>query len=423
MIMAQEKFSILVVEDNTLAGELLARCLRDVHHSATVCRDGDHALELVAANSFDLVLLDISLPGKNGLMVLETLRLRYPPTILPIIMTTGHGQSEMVVRALELGANDYVTKPYDVPVLCARVQTHLSIKRMVEEMAHLERSLAQANSRMKGDLQAAARVQETLLPRTAPTFSGGHFAWAFEPCEELAGDTLNVFALGADHVGMYLLDVSGHGVAASLLAVQLSRVLSPTPAEASLLLRPGHGNWSQRLVPPAEVAAALNRHFPFELNAEQYFTLVYGILNCRSGEFRYTCAGHPGPVFLPRRGEPKILKVTGMPIGVHEAAFEERTLHLEPGDRLYLYSDGLTDAMDATRQRFGTTRFLEALQRRREATLAESLAGVLDEVRSWQTRARDDVSVLALEWTGVSERTPQVERQSEGILACGAVTP
>jgi sigma-B regulation protein RsbU (phosphoserine phosphatase) len=410
--MTQEPCSLLVVEDNVAAGELLARCFRDRHHRVTVCRDGNHALALAGKERFDLVLLDILLPDTDGLEVLQALRHLHPATVLPVIMTTGNDRSDTVVRALELGANDYVTKPYDLPVLRARVQTHLSIKRMVEQTARLERSLTDAYGRIKDDLQAAARVQKTLLPQAAPDVPGLRFAWAFQPCEELAGDTFNVFQLDRDHVGVYLLDVSGHGVAAALLAVQLSRVLSPLSED--LVLQSGKGRHGRRPVPPAEVAEELNRRFPFDRNAELYSTLVYGILNCRTGEFRYVCAGHPGPAHAPRAGEPRILKVTGLPIGVGDARYKEHTLQLEPDDRLYLYSDGLTDALDADRHRFGAGRLLAALGRGRGASLEDSLNGVLEDVQAWQARPRDDVSVVAVEWSGAvvhgAEGAPRLEQ-------------
>src|SRR5262245_14290930 len=176
--MGPELDSLLIIEDNALTGDQLAQCFRESCYSVTVCTDGSRALELVASERFDLVLLDIRLPGADGLEILRTLRASRPATALPIIMTTGFGQSDMIGRALELGANDYVSKPYDLAVLRARVQTHLSIKRMVEQTERLERSLAEAYGHIKADLKAAARVQETLLPQAAPNVPGMRCAWA-----------------------------------------------------------------------------------------------------------------------------------------------------------------------------------------------------------------------------------------------------
>jgi sigma-B regulation protein RsbU (phosphoserine phosphatase) len=190
-------------------------------------------------------------------------------------MVTAHDRSDDIVHALDLGANDYVVKPYDFPVILARARTQLALKRVVEQKTELERSLGQRNQelavangrlsaayqRMKRDLLAAARVQEALLPRVPP-LPGARFAWGFEPCEELAGDTLNVVSLGRRHVGLYLLDVSGHGVAAALLSVMLSQVMAPAGDEASVLVRRPADGGPDQPVPPAEVAAHLNRRFP-----------------------------------------------------------------------------------------------------------------------------------------------------------------
>lgn len=400
--MTPEPETLLVVEDNPLAGRLLAQCLRDSKYVVEVCQNGAEVLPRLQAQRFDLILLDILLPGEDGLKVLQHIRAQFDATTLPVIMTTGVDQSAMIVRALELGANDYVSKPYDFPVLRARVQTQLSIKRMVEQTQRLERNLARAYGLLKEDLRAAAKVQKTLLPRAMPRVRNTHFAWAFQPCDELAGDTLNVFTLGGDYVGLYLLDVSGHGVAAALLAVQVSRVLSLAREDSTLLVKQASARIRRPLVPVAEVAAALNRRFPFDVAAAQFFTLIYGILNSRTGEFRYVCAGHPGPAVVPRTEPPRVLTTPGLPIGLAEDAYQEQCLQLQPGDRLYLYSDGLTEAMNEAEEQFGPERLLAALVRQREGSLEESVSGVVTAVQQWQSRMRDDVSMLALEWLGTA---------------------
>src|SRR4051794_17564672 len=147
--MGTEPGSLLVVEDNRTTRDLLALLLREKGHAVVVCADGRQALELAAATPFDLVLLDVGVPGADGFEVLRCLRLSHPATVLPVVMATALGQSEMIVRALEMGANDYVTKPYDVPVLLARVQAQLSVKRLVEQKAQLERTLAEQNRELE----------------------------------------------------------------------------------------------------------------------------------------------------------------------------------------------------------------------------------------------------------------------------------
>jgi sigma-B regulation protein RsbU (phosphoserine phosphatase) len=411
--MKTEPASLLVVEDHPQTGELLAVWLRDKGHTVTVCGDGKRALELVEAGRFDLVLLDVGVPGLDGFEVLRRLRARLAAAALPVVMATAHGQSELVIRALELGANDYVTKPYDLPVLLARVNTHLSLKRMVEQRAQLERNLAErnaelervnlrlseANDRMRDDLQAAVRVQEALLPARSALIPGVRIAWVFRPCAELAGDTLNVFTLDHDHVGLYLLDVCGHGVPAALLSVHLSLILSPARDSSSVLLR-ADGDAPPRAVPPAEVVGSLNRRFTL-VGTERFFTLFYGVLNRHTGEFRYACAGHPGPAHVSAAGC-RILPPSGPPIGLADTCYDEHRLVLGPGDRLYLYSDGVIEAGTAGNL-YGKARLADLVLRQRSAPLEDSLAALLAEAEAHNGGpAADDVSVLAVEFTGAA---------------------
>ncbi|MDA2938977.1 serine/threonine-protein phosphatase [Acidobacteria bacterium AH-259-A15] len=261
------------------------------------------------------------------------------------------------------------------------------------------KELKRANERMKSELEAAAKTQESLLPRAAPDVAGVSFAWAFKPCNELAGDIFNVFPLDEQHVGVYVLDVSGHGVTAALLSVTLHRVLLPEPSLPSVLKQYVGGS-RYRILSPAEVAEQLNGQFPMDPAVPQYFTLLYGMLNLERHEFRYVSAGHPGPVYLPRAAEPAILEAQGLPIGFFkEASYQEHSITMKPGDRLYLYSDGITEAMNEKGEEFGKRQLIRALDHSRARTLKDSLSSLFESVDEWRGDARleDDISVLAAE--------------------------
>jgi sigma-B regulation protein RsbU (phosphoserine phosphatase) len=222
---------LLVVDDDEANRDVLSRRLARKGYEVAVAEDGSRAIALVRERPFDLVLLDVVMPGLSGLEVLQELRQSHPATELPVIMVTAKNESGDIVEALRLGANDYVSKPLDFPVVLARIQTQLSLKRAVEEVVRLERRLAErnhdleganarlaeANRRMERDLRAAAKIQGAFLPRGEPDLSGARFAWHYRPCDELAGDGLNVFALDDRHAALYVFDVSGHGVASALL--------------------------------------------------------------------------------------------------------------------------------------------------------------------------------------------------------------
>jgi sigma-B regulation protein RsbU (phosphoserine phosphatase) len=400
--------TVLVVDDDANNRDLLSRRLRKLGYEAEVGQDGQHALALIGEHSFDVVLLDVMMPGLDGFEVLKIIREHHPATDLPVIMATAKDESEDVIRALGLGANDYVTKPLDFPVVVARIQTQISLKRAVEQVRQLERRLAdrnldleEANARMSRDLRAAARIQESLLPKNSPDLPGVDFSWAFRPCEELAGDGLSAIKLDDHRVAVYVLDVSGHGVASSLMSVSVGRLLSPPSDASSILVKGGEGDDRLEPLAPADVATRLNRMFPFEIATEQYFTLVYGVLDVSTGDFRYTLAGHPGPVLISNEGQTRILPGRGYPIGLADGPkpYNEWGVRLNPGDRLYLYSDGIPEAVSPDGQPFGTERMLESMTSTRLEPLCAGVNDLVSEVERWSgaTSVRDDVSVLAVE--------------------------
>ena len=403
--------TVLVVDDDANNRDLLSRRLRRLGYEVELGHDGQHALGLIEDRSFDVILLDVMMPGLDGFEVLRIIRERFAATDLPVIMATAKDESGDVVHALGLGANDYVTKPLDFPVAVARIQTQIALKRAVAQVRQLERSLAErnldleaANSRMSRDLRAAARIQESQLPDASPDIEGLDFAWAFRPCDELAGDGLGAIKLDDQRVAVYVLDVSGHGVASSLMSVSVGRLLTPPSDASSILVRGGDG--ADRLDPlgPAEVAGRLNRLFPFEVATEQYFTLAYGVLDISSGEFRYTLAGHPGPVLLPVDGPARILPGRGYPIGLADGPnpYNEWTVRLRPGDRVYLYTDGIPEAVSPDGKPFGNDRMLRTIEAGRPEPLCSVVNDFIAAIEGWSgpSGVRDDLSVLAVEYRG-----------------------
>ncbi len=278
--------------------------------------------------------------------------------------------------------------------------THfVSTWKDVTERRRAEDELQRAHDRMRRDLEVAARIQESLLPKAPPDVSGVSFAWVFKPCGRLSGDMFDVFVLDDRHIGLYLLDVSGHGVPAALLSMTVNRILSGRASQDSLL-KEHVGGSRYRLLPLSKVAQQLNKHFPMDPVTWQYFTLLYGMLDLEAREFRYISAGHPGPIYQSPGGDTTALGAHGFPIGFFEdVAYEERLVRLRPGDRLYLYSDGVTEAINEQGEQFGRERFIKAIDQARTALLQEGLTPLLECVTEWCGTAglKDDVSILSLE--------------------------
>lgn len=277
-------------------------------------------------------------------------------------------------------------------------ETLIAIARDVTERKRAAMQLASLNARMKRDLDAAAQVQRELLPHELPQSKFARFAWVYRPCDELGGDSLNVFQLDPQHIGMFVLDVSGHGVRSALLSVSLTHALTPRVDRSSIVTRPDAGE--RFLVSPAEVAGQLNRMFPMRSDAAQFATMLYGILDTEHRQFRYTCVGHPAPVLVRPGAPPFADEVSGPPIGILEdAVYEERTIPLQPGDRLFFYSDGLVEAHSRANELFGKQRLLEILLAERSATLHEVVQSLENHVVSWtgHKNLQDDLSILAIE--------------------------
>ena len=388
--------NILVVDDVSANLQVLSGMLKDRGYKVRPVPSGELALLAARKDPPDLILLDINMPDMNGYEVCRHLKADETLKSIPVIFISALNENLDKVTAFAIGGVDYITKPFQMEELHARVETHLKIRRLQVELEASHARLERANERMSRDLEAAARIQQTFLPREAPGIPGTDFAWSYLPCDELAGDGLNIIKLADERVGLYILDVSGHGVTSALLSVTLSRLLSPPTEPTSILVDTPdrHG-----VIPPADVADRLNGLFPYDVATEQFATLMYGVLDTSTGSFRHVSAGHPGPIHLPADGPAVLLETPGFPIGLADEPYAERTVNLAVGDRLYLYSDGLPDAMNHSGERFGDARLIEAIGRSPTVPLRQGIDNLLAEIARWcgEKRPQDDISIVAVE--------------------------
>ena len=259
--------------------------------------------------------------------------------------------------------------------------------RDMTERRRIERELRRVNEQLRRDVNVAARIQRSLLPDRSADISGVTVEWLFEPCDRLGGDSFNVFDAADQVVGFYMLDVTGHGIVTALQSVALTRILAST--------------WPQPNNPmPARLAERLNAEFPINVEAWQYFTFLGGVLDRSTGALRYVSAGHHGPVHVPLGGAPVALEAAGLPIGMFpDTEYEEFTKQLEPGDRLYLFSDGVTEAMNGAEEDFGIERLVGALAEAGARPLGETLRQVRRCVDRWCDGdvLQDDFTLLGME--------------------------
>ena len=391
---------LLLVDDDSSNLHMLRETLLGLGHKLLVATDGETALSIARKQRPELILLDIIMPGMDGYQVCETLKAEAETKDSAVIFLTALDRTEDKVRGLGLGAVDFIAKPFQPEEVIARVNTHLTVQRLQRDLAAANQELEQANQRMKRDLEAAARVQHAFLPRILPDPGQVVFEWRYHPCDELAGDSLNVFWLNRQHIGLYVLDVCGHGVPAALLSMAVSRSLSPRADVSSLVLEIDSDSGEIGVVSPAQVLGRLNALYLAEESGGLYFTIVYGVLNTETSELRYASAGHPGPVLIGTDGAVETLDSTGVPVSILAgASFGEVRVSLRDVERMFMFSDGLYEERDEHSEIYGLDRLTGALAARRERKLGEAIDEVIQDVVRWHGRHQlsDDSAILALE--------------------------
>jgi len=327
------KESILVVDDTPANLRLLSQMLSQEGYRVRAVTSGTRALASVQVSRPDLILLDIKMPELNGIEVCEHLKADPRTRDIPIIFVSALNELEDKVQAFAAGGVDYITKPFQFAEVLARVETHLALRQLQEQLRDANRKLQDANRRFERELALAGRVQASFLPGELPLTPGWQIAAALKPARQTSGDFYDVISLSNGRLGLLVADVVDKGVGAALF-MALCRTLIRTYA-------------STHPARPESVLNAVNHRILSETETDQFVTAFYGILDPATGILTYCNAGHPPPLLFGREPDKpaRPLARTGMALGVVDTeAWEQATARFAPGDVLVLYSDGVTDA-------------------------------------------------------------------------------
>lgn len=377
---------ILVVDDNESNRDMLSRRLARRGYSVDVATDGRQALEKVAAADFDLVLLDIMMPEVNGYEVLARMKSDEALQHVPVLMISAVDDLDSVVRCIELGADDYLPKPFNPTLLRARVEASLARKHLRDR----ERMYAQS---LEQELEIGRKIQHGFLPAELPIRSGWEIAASFQPAQQVAGDFYDVFELSSDRIGLLIADVCGKGVGAALFMALFRSLLRAFADRAAVSpFAPAVGILT-------EAVNATNSYITRVHRADHTFASVFfGVLDPNTGMLHYVNAGHLPPV-ITRRGAPaRKLLPTGPAIGLMKgASFQVDEAPLDPGDLLFVYTDGATEARDGSEGFFSEERLMQIVD-----AVPDGATGLLrrvkDAVREFTREAPpwDDLTLLAI---------------------------
>jgi phosphoserine phosphatase RsbU/P len=330
---------VLIVDDTPENIQVLMETLKD-QYAIVAAINGEKALKMAVAEPRpDLILLDIMMPGMDGYEVCRRLKADERALDIPVIFVTAKTEEEDETLGFELGAVDYIAKPFSIPVVKARVKAHLELKRLRDLEAVQRAKLETILGRLNNELAEAADYVKFLLPQ--PITDGPLTAdWRFVPSSALGGDSLGYHWLDEDSFAIYLLDVCGHGVGAALHSVSVLNVLRSGNLQNVDFRR------------PEQVLANLNAVFPMDDHRDMYFTLWYGVYKPSSRVLTYSSGGHPPALLIQKTAGPESeiqdLRTPNLFLGALEGAtFEYDQVEIERAARLYVFSDGVYEIMNA----------------------------------------------------------------------------
>ncbi len=385
--------ALLVVDDNEDNRYMLTRRLeREGYANLTTASDGREALDLLRRHEFDLVLLDIMMPEMDGYQVLEHLKADPRLRDLPVIMISAVDEIESVIRCIELGAEDYLPKPFNATILRARVGASLEKKRLRDEVRrsldHLER-----------ELNLARALQLSMVPTDFPEPSAQYpvsVHATLQPARQVGGDLYDCFWIAPGRLCLVVADVSDKGASAALYMARTKtaiRLLAQSPRD-----RAG-------AVPrAAELVTLVNEHLSQDNPHSMFVTLFVCLVDARTGELEWCNAGHNPPYVISPDGTLARLPASrSMPAGI-DATFtgSSETAQLIPGATLFLFTDGVTEAANDKREFFGEERLEAGLRSLGGHAPDELVAAVLQQVRDFAGAAppSDDIAMLACRWLG-----------------------
>ncbi len=345
------------------ASAFVARCARAC--STFASRNGEEALAALQADGdIEVVVTDINMPVMDGLTLLA--RLQERPNSPATVIVSAYGDMPNIRAAMNRGAFDFLTKPIDFH------DFEVTVQKTLTQVRHLRTAAADRDRlvALERDLKIASSIQRSFLP-TDPPADDGRSCFALHaamiPAQEVGGDFYDHFWLDEGRLGVVIGDVSGKGVPAALLMAVTRTLLRACVPRGD---------------DPGACLEEVNRLLLRDTSADRFVTLFYAVLDAHRGELRYANAGHNPPLLLRAAGTVEPLPGSGLVVGiVPKTTYETRTVRIEPGDRLFLYTDGIPEAMDAHRKQFSAERMETVLRDSGGTGPAELIGRVVESVR------------------------------------------
>lgn len=402
----------LIVDDSRAQRRILAHHLRDWGYITVEAASGTDALALCAEQHFDLVLSDWIMPGMTGVEFCEEFRRRPSEAYSYFILLTSKNDKNAVAEGLDVGADDFLSKPVSYTELRARIfagerllDMERKVRRANEDLRTTLAELRAVHDALDRDLQEARKLQHALIRERLRRFHDSEVGFLLQSSGHVGGDLIGAFRICEDRVGIFSIDVSGHGVAAAMLSARLSALFSDGAQGQNIAITTDPQTGNRLGVPPETVAARMNDLMLQEMETETYLTLAYADLNLATGQARLVQAGHPHPAIQRKCGKVEFIGEGGLPIGlIPQAIYSGFDVQLSPGDRLFLYSDGITECRNLQNTEFGEDRLGSLMLSLSHLRCLSFLDALKWELGRWSGKEEfsDDVSGVVLEFQSIA---------------------
>lgn len=376
---------ILIIDDDSATQLLLERTLRSQGYEITLANDGEEGLIKARAIRPALIVCDWIMPRKDGLEVCRKIKSTPEFSTTFFILLTSLDSVEDRVKGLDAGADDFLCKPIEMHELKARVRAGLRLHQLSQDLQHQKQLL-------EAELAEAAEYVGSILPQPLkhPSLS---IDVCFIPSRQLGGDSFDYFWLDENNLVFYLLDVSGHGLRASLPSLSVINLLRSQALS--------NVNYYQ----PSTVLSGLNHTFQMSDRNDKYFTIWYGVYNTKQRRLIYSSAGHPPAILMPFTEQEDVrekrLKTPGIPIGMFpNVQYVDATCNIPAFSSLYVFSDGIYEVEQQSGSHWGLNRLITLLKKYQQ-TPERDLKRLLQYVRDWHPNFQfeDDLSILQIDFS------------------------
>ena len=370
------KESLLLVDDNPSNLQILFQTLENIECKLLIAKNGETALTIAKKAHPDLILLDIMMPGIDGFEVCRRLKTDPDTEDIPVIFLSALNESEDKVKGLQLGAVDYVSKPFQPDEVTARVNTHLTIHR-------LRREVQNQRDQLEHELEVVSTVQKRLLPESLPIIDGFKMAVHYETSRYAGGDYYDIKEIGSGQWGFLMADAEGHSAPAAVLMAMTCALFQAYPEKATA---------------PDRVIQYLNEHL-CKVAKPNFITALYLYYDTGQGTLKIARAGHPPPIIFRAADRTSMeLPCEGVfPMGIfpYDAVPVTET-ELHPEDRLILYTDGISERFNKENEPYEKDRLLKKIEETRSNNPQEILEAIMEDVdRFAEGRpADDDIAII-----------------------------